>query len=129
MCRKKILLVDDSTVILMMEKYILRNGPYILLAASNGEEAVELAISEQPDLIVLDASMPHMSGFEACRRISADEASKHIPIILVTTPGEDGSGDGTETSGCIDTLSKPIKAGELLAKVRTLLDDGEAGAE
>src|SRR5688500_5179507 len=65
MPRKKILLVDDSSTILMMEKFILRNGPYILITATNGEEAVTKAVTEQPDLILLDVIMPRMGGFEA----------------------------------------------------------------
>src|SRR5687768_4632335 len=88
MPRKKILLVDDSSTILMMEKFILRNDPYILITASNGEEAVRKAAEELPDLILLDVIMPRMSGFEACRLIRDNAALKDIPVIMVTTRGE-----------------------------------------
>jgi CheY-like chemotaxis protein len=85
--RKTILLVDDSSTILMMEKFILRNDPYAVITASNGEEAVRKAAAEKPDLILLDVVMPRMSGFEACRLIRDNEELKHIPIIMVTTRG------------------------------------------
>ena len=123
MPRKKILLVDDSSTILMMEKFILRNDPYILVTASNGEEAVQKAMSEQPDLILLDVVMPRMSGFEACRLIRDEESTKHIPIIMVTTRGEAANVETGWVVGCTDYVTKPINAVELLAKVRNLLGD------
>jgi len=123
MQRKKILLVDDSSTILMMEKFILRNDPYVLVTASNGEEAVLKAASEQPDLILLDVVMPRMNGFEACRAIRENEASKHIPIIMVTTRGEAANVENGWVSGCTDYVTKPINAVELLAKVRSLLGE------
>jgi DNA-binding response OmpR family regulator len=121
MSPRKILLVDDSSTILMMEKFILRNDPYVLVTASNGEEAVQKAVSERPDLILLDIVMPRMSGFEACRLIRQNEASKDIPIIMVTTRGEATNIETGWLSGCTDYLTKPINAVELLAKVRNLL--------
>ena len=122
MNRKKILLVDDSSTILMMEKFILRNDPYTLITASNGEEAVQKAASEQPDLILLDVVMPRMGGFEACRLIRDNDATKHVPIIMVTTRGESTNIETGWVSGCTDYVTKPINAVELLAKVRSLLE-------
>jgi DNA-binding response OmpR family regulator len=121
---KKILLVDDSSTILMMEKFILRNDPYVLITASNGEDAVRKAVTEQPDLILLDVVMPRMNGFEACRLIRENDASKHIPVIMVTTRGEATNVETGWVSGCTDYVTKPINATELLAKVRSLI--GEA---
>ena len=123
MPRKKILLVDDSSTILMMEKFILRNDPYILITASNGEEAVRKAAAEKPDLILLDVVMPRMSGFEACRLIRDNPELKHIPIIMVTTRGEAANVETGWVVGCTDYVTKPINAVELLAKVRSLLGD------
>ena len=122
MNRKKILLVDDSSTILMMEKFILRNDPYILITASNGEEAVQKAASERPDLILLDVVMPRMGGFEACRLIRDNDVTRHIPIIMVTTRGESSNVETGWVSGCTDYVTKPINAVELLAKVRSLLE-------
>ena len=122
MQRKKILLVDDSSTILMMEKCILNNGPYELITASNGEEAVRKATEQQPDLILLDVIMPKMGGFEACRLIRNGQATKSIPIIMVTTRGEAANVEAGWANGCTDYVTKPINAIELLAKVRDLLD-------
>lgn len=126
MPRKKILLVDDSSTILMMEKFILRNDPYVIVTASNGEEAVEKAGRELPDLILLDVVMPRMSGFEACRLMRDNAALKETPIIMVTTRGEAANVETGWLSGCTDYITKPINAVELLAKVRSFLG---AGAE
>lgn len=124
MKRKKILLVDDSTTILMMEKFILRNDPYELMSATNGEEAVLKAAEHQPDLILLDVIMPKMGGFEACRLIRENELTRSIPVIMVTTRGEAANVETGWANGCTDYVTKPINAVELLAKVRSIL--GEA---
>jgi len=125
MSRKKILLVDDSSTILMMEKFILRNDPYVIVTASNGEEAVRKADSERPDLILLDVIMPRMGGFEACRLIRNNETLKDVPIIMVTTRGEAANVESGWMSGCTDYVTKPINAVELVAKVRSLLSVSE----
>ena len=123
MNRKKILLVDDSNTILMMEKFILRNDPYELLSASNGEEAVLKAAEHQPDLILLDVIMPKMGGFEACRLIRENELTRSIPVIMVTTRGEAANVETGWANGCTDYVTKPINAVELLAKVRSILGE------
>lgn len=124
MSRKKILLVDDSSTILMMEKFILRNGPYDLVTATNGEEGVRKAAEYLPDLILLDVIMPKMGGFEACRLIRDAEETRSIPIIMVTTRGEAANVEAGWANGCTDYVTKPINSIELLAKVRNFLDDG-----
>ena len=123
MTRKKILLVDDSTTILMMERMILTKGPYDLLTASNGEEAVARALNEKPDLILMDVVMPKMNGFDACRRIRGEESIKDTPSIMVTTRGD---GENVETgfqAGCNDYVTKPINGAELVAKLKTYLGE------
>jgi DNA-binding response OmpR family regulator len=119
MSRKKILLVDDSSTMLMMEKLILRDDPYILLTASNGEEAIQKAKAEHPDLILLDVVMPRMGGFEACRLIREIEALKNVPIIMITPRGEATTVE-TDLMNGTHSITKPINAVELLAKVRSL---------
>lgn len=126
MSRKKILLVDDSSTILMMEKFILRNDPYTLITACDGEEAVRKAANEKPDLILLDVVMPRMSGFEACRRMRDYAELANTPIVMVTTRGEAANVETGWVVGCTDYVTKPINAVELLAKVRTLLGDAPA---
>jgi DNA-binding response OmpR family regulator len=123
MNRKKILLVDDSNTILMMEKFILRNGPYEILTATNGEEGVLKAAEQMPDLILLDVIMPKMGGFEACRLLRSARATSEIPIIMVTTRGEAANVEAGWANGCTDYVTKPINSIELLAKVRSFLGD------
>jgi DNA-binding response OmpR family regulator len=123
MNRKKILLVDDSNTILMMEKFILRNGPYEILTATNGEEGVLKAAEQMPDLILLDVIMPKMGGFEACKLLRSTRATSEIPIIMVTTRGEAANVEAGWANGCNDYVTKPINSIELLAKVRSFLGD------
>jgi DNA-binding response OmpR family regulator len=119
--KKKILLVDDSKMILMMEKMILGQGAYELLVAHDGREAVEKALAEKPDLILLDVMMPAMNGFEALKRLREEAATRSIPVIMVTTRGEAENVAEGQASGCDAYLTKPIDNHELLAKVRSLL--------
>jgi CheY-like chemotaxis protein len=121
MGRKKILLVDDSNTVLMMEKMILNKGPYELLTAHDGHEAIERATAEPPDLILLDLVMPRMNGFEACRRLRENDATRAIPIILVTTRGEAENVEAGYESGCNDYVTKPINSLELLTKIENCL--------
>jgi DNA-binding response OmpR family regulator len=118
---KKILLVDDSNTILMMERMILNKGPYVTVTASNGEEAVVKAEEEKPDLILLDVVMPKMDGFEACRRLRRQSATSAVPIIMVTTRGEEQNIETGYQAGCTDYVTKPIDAAELLSKLRSYL--------
>ena len=123
MTRKKILLVDDSNTILMMERMILTKGPYELLTANNGEEAVARALSDKPDLILMDVVMPKMNGFDACRRIRGEESIRATPIIMVTTRGEVQNVETGFQAGCNDYVTKPINGAELMAKLKTYLGD------
>jgi len=126
MVRQKILLVDDSPTILMMEKLILANGPWDLITAKDGEEAVVRAETQHPDLILMDVVMPKMGGFDACKAIRRREETKTIPIIMVTTRGEAANVEAGWANGCTDYVTKPINSVELLAKVRSVLQEAPA---
>ncbi len=123
MNRKKILLVDDSSTVLLMVKTILSRRPYDTVTAADGQEGIEKAVSERPDLILMDVMMPRMDGFEACRRLRASAETREIPIIMVTTRGEMQSVQAGYESGCSDYVTKPIDARELLEKVRNCLGE------
>ena len=125
--KKVLLLVDDSKTILLMERMILGGGAYELITALDGEEAVEKARAELPDLILMDVVMPRMNGFEACRRIRSGVATADIPVIMVTTRGEIESIEAGYESGCADYVIKPIDAQELLAKVQSYLGENSDG--
>lgn len=115
---RKILLVDDSRIVLRVEQMILSRGPYELQAARDGQEALERALVDPPDLILMDMMMPRMDGFETVRRLRAHEATKLVPIIMVTTLGHADDMEEGFLSGCSDYVTKPIEATVLLAKVR-----------
>ncbi|UQA56705.1 response regulator [Polyangium aurulentum] len=119
---KKILLVDDSATILMMERALLEGEPYALLSAKSGQEAVATAMAERPNLILMDVVMPGMDGFEACRRLRADAATCEIPIILVTTRSSPDHIERGYESGCNDYIIKPFDGVELRAKIASFLD-------
>jgi CheY-like chemotaxis protein len=120
---KKILLVDDSSTVLMMEKMILSQDRYQLTTAKNGVEAIARARSERPDLILLDVVMPELDGFGALEAIRRDEATRQIPVIMVTTRSEATSLETGYARGCNDYVTKPVNSSELLAKVRNLLGE------
>jgi CheY-like chemotaxis protein len=115
---KKVLLVDDSVTTLLMERMILGGSPDLsLLTAGDGEEAVRLALEEKPDLILMDVVMPRMNGVQACRAIRSLPELREIPIILVTTRGEDDKTVGGYASGCTGYINKPLNPAELIALV------------
>ena len=118
MHKKKILVVDDSRTALFMVTTILRKERYELVTACDGEQALEMAASERPDLILMDVIMPRKTGFEACRELKRREDTKAIPVILVTTRGEGENVEAGFQSGCNDYVTKPINALELITKVR-----------
>jgi CheY-like chemotaxis protein len=122
MNRKKILLVDDSKVASMTEEMILKKtGRFEFSVASDGEEAVQQALAECPDLILMDVVMPKMNGFDACRELRRHEATESVPIIMVTTRGEAESIEAGYQAGCNDYVSKPIDGVELLEKIEKLI--------
>lgn len=122
MKRRKVLLVDDSTTALLMEHMILKNrGDFDLINARDGVEAVNKATAEMPDLIVMDIVMPRMGGIEAMKQIRLNEATRHIPIILVTTRGEPETIETGYASGCNEYVTKPINGIELLTKIEDLI--------
>jgi DNA-binding response OmpR family regulator len=118
MSKKKILVVDDTRTALFMVTTILRKERYELVTANDGEQALEVALAERPDLILMDVIMPRKTGFEACRELKRRDDTKAIPVILVTTRGEGENVEAGFQSGCNDYVTKPINAQELLTKVR-----------
>ena len=119
---KKVLLVDDSTTTLMMEQMILqRRTSYDCLTALNGEEAVAKAAEYKPDLVLMDVVMPKMNGFEACKKIRQNKETAQIPVILVTTRGEQNYVETGYQSGCNDYITKPINSAELVQLLESYL--------
>jgi len=119
MMTKKILLVDDSSTQRLASRMLFSNRPnYVLISACDGKEGVEAAIREHPDLILMDVEMPRMNGFEACKLIKQNPATRHIPIILLTTRGEEHNIQQGYASGCSDFLVKPVHQEKLTAAIK-----------
>jgi CheY-like chemotaxis protein len=119
--KKKILLVDDSQTVLLLHRMMLTDRGYELLTARDGQEAVEKALAERPDIIFMDVIMPRMSGYEACRVLRERPETRDIPIIMVTTRGEPHSVEQGYASGCTDYITKPFNGDELMARLRSHL--------
>ena len=116
--RRRVLVVDDAATIRRWMELRLRDT-YDVSVAADGDEAVTLALTVRPDLILLDVEMPRVDGFTACRTLRALPATRRTPIILVTS--RTGSSD-VETGfacGCTDFIGKPVDEMELAAKVES----------
>ncbi|HEU0076694.1 MAG TPA: response regulator [Longimicrobiaceae bacterium] len=121
--RRKVLLVDDSAITHTWVRMILDRSEYDMVSARDGQEGVEVALAELPDLILMDVVMPRMDGFEACRVLRGHRATCGIPIVMVTTRAEARSVEAGFASGCSDYVTKPIDGLELLSKVRSFLGE------
>lgn len=119
--RKKILVVDDSSTVTLMQRMVLNRHAFDVVVASDGEEAIGVAKREHPDLILMDVVMPKMNGFDACRLIRQDESIRNVPIIMVTTRGEGTNVELGFESGCNDYVTKPINHTELLTKIHACI--------
>jgi len=114
---KKILIVDDSPTELKLIAVPFEGPDYSIVTASNGEEAVQKAMSERPDLIVLDVVMPKMNGFQACRKIKSTPELQHIPIIMLTSKSEKADEFWGKKQGADMYLTKPFNDKELMQAV------------
>src|SRR5262245_38663810 len=102
--KKKILLVDDTLTVTALEKIILGSG-YDFIEARNGQEALDQARSHRPDLILMDINMPVKNGIEGLRDLKADQVTAHIPVIIVSTLGEEQSVVLCRSLGCADFVA------------------------
>ena len=117
----KLLLVEDNEMNRdMLSRRLLRRG-YEIVMAVDGGEGVEMAGSTQPDLILMDMSLPLIDGWEATRRIKAAEATRHIPIIGLTAHAMAGDREKAIEAGCDDYDTKPVELDRLIAKIQALL--------
>jgi CheY-like chemotaxis protein len=117
----KILLVEDNEMNRdMLSRRLLRKGFEVVMAVDGGQ-AVTMAESERPDLILMDMSLPVIDGWEATRRVKASEATGHIPIIALTAHAMSGDREKALNAGCNDYDTKPIEMPRLLEKIDALL--------
>jgi CheY-like chemotaxis protein len=121
MKEKTILVADDESHILNVVSLKLRNAGFRVLTAHDGQEALDLAQQERPDLIITDYHMPLLSGLELCRRLKQDPATRDIPAIMLTARGYHLEPSDTADSGIRRMLSKPFSPRHLLATVNEVL--------
>jgi two-component system cell cycle response regulator DivK len=129
---KKILIVEDNPQNMRLVEMALSAESYFLLEATNGEEALEIAKQERPDLIIMDVQLPQMSGLEVTRKLREIPEFNRTPIIAVTAYAMKGDEEKALDAGCSAYLSKPIRARELpnlIAKMLLQRQEEDKGYE
>jgi CheY-like chemotaxis protein len=117
----RILLVEDNELNRDMLSRRLERKGYSVVMAVDGQQGVEMAARETPDLILMDMSLPVLDGWEATRRIKADERTKKIPLIALTAHAMEGDEQKAKEAGCDDYDTKPVELPRLLEKMERLL--------
>jgi two-component system, cell cycle response regulator DivK len=118
---KRILVVEDQEDNRQILRDLLGNTGYDMIEADNGEEALKIAATERPDLILMDIQLPVLDGYEATRRIKANPELAAIPIIAITSYALSGDEEKARAAGCDDYVTKPYSPRKLLAKIREYL--------
>jgi two-component system, OmpR family, alkaline phosphatase synthesis response regulator PhoP len=121
MTKEKILVVDDEEDILELVRYNLAREGYKILCAATGEEGLKTARTELPDLIVLDLMLPGLDGLDVTRRLKGDDATRKIPIVMLTARGEESDIVTGLEMGAEDYMTKPFSPKVLVARIRAVL--------
>ena len=121
MGRGKVLVIDDEEYIQHILNFSFGAEGYDVLTASDGEEGINKAKNERPDVIVMDIMMPKMDGYEACKRIKADPETKDIPVILLTAKGREADRKLGADAGADDYVVKPFSPGRLIERVEGMM--------
>ncbi len=120
--QKKILAVDDSSSIRKMVEFSLKSKGFQVTSAGDGQEALEMLAKEAFDAIILDINMPRLDGFGFLKKIKADHAYAAIPVMMLTTEGQEEDKKTAMSLGARDYLVKPFKPSELIALTEKILD-------
>jgi two-component system, cell cycle response regulator DivK len=118
---KRVLVVEDTEDNRQIIRDLLTSAGYEMIEAINGEQGATMAAEHRPDLILMDIQLPVLDGYEATRRIKADPALRHIPVIAVTSYALSGDEERTREAGCDAYVAKPFSPRLLLAKVREFI--------
>jgi two-component system, cell cycle response regulator DivK len=119
---KKILIVEDNDTNLYLVSFILEKSGYRIIVAKNGVTAVEMAIKQRPDLIIMDIQLPDISGLEATKRIRASEADGTIPIVALTSYAMVGDKEKALEAGCTGYIEKPIDPETFVKEIEEYLN-------
>ena len=119
---KKILVVEDNKINMYLSCRILKSSGYEVIEAKSGEEGVELAIKEKPDLIIMDIQLPGIDGLETTKRIRESEANGEIPIIALTSYAMAGDRKKALKAGCTGYIEKPINPETFISEIKKFLE-------
>ena len=119
--KPKILLVDDQESVQKLLDAILKVRNYDVVYASNGLDAIEIALSVKPDLVLLDVMMPGMDGFKVCQALKGNSATMEIPVVFLTARGDDSDREMGERVGASGFVKKPFRSAELLGIISNLI--------
>ena len=117
---KTALIVDDSKAELTNLKAILSDAGWMVSTADQGKEAIQKALSDKPNIIFLDIVMPDMDGYEACRLLAADPATKDIPVVFVTSKGQKADKVWGQMQGAKGHVTKPYSADQITDQLKAL---------
>ena len=117
----KILIAEDEPDIRELVAFTLRFAGHEVVTASNGEEAVQMAVKELPDMALMDVRMPRMTGYDACRAMKANPELKDIPVVFLSAKGQEGEIPTGLEAGAEEYLLKPFAPDQLTERVRAIL--------
>ena len=126
--RPRVLLVDDYPDAREMYSEYLQYSGFDVVEAGNGMEALQRAVESEPDIILMDLSLPVMDGWEATRRLKADPRTAQIPVVALTGHALAGISEGAKKAGCDAFVTKPCLPDELVKEIRKVLDRGSNSA-
>ena len=119
----RVLLVEDNEMNRdILFRRLTRRG-YMVTFAVDGQQGVEMALAEHPDIILMDMSLPVMDGWEATRRVKSHETTRHVPVIALTAHAMSGDREKALEAGCDDYDTKPVELDRLIAKIERLLGE------
>jgi len=121
----KILVVEDNTMNLELATDLLEAAGHLVLAATSAEAGIERARREQPDLILMDISLPGMDGLAATRALKAEAVTRHIPVVALTAHAMQGDEQLALDAGCLAYLTKPIDTRGFIHRMETLLAESK----
>lgn len=117
----KILIAEDERDIRDLITFTLRFAGHEVIATANGEEALEKALIEKPDLVLMDVRMPRMTGYEACKRMKADKGIKYIPVVFLSAKGQENEVNTGLEVGAVEYILKPFSPDQLTDRVKAIL--------
>lgn len=118
---RRILIADDEHNIRHILDFSLHAEGFDVLVAQDGEEAVAMAASEAPDLVIMDVMMPGCGGIEACRQLKQNQRTKHIPVILLTARSSREDREAGEAAGAAEYVTKPFSPQKVIDLVQSIL--------